>query len=93
MLIRNHVATATISSVSYCGHSHLFSPVNDVLGEGKPAGAGLAHDGVVAGGSVRHLHGAELDELLAQRHAAKQQLPVCGDTRSLCELIHKSLLT
>ena len=59
--------------------SHLFSPVDDVLGVGQAVDAGPPDDGVVPGGGVRHLHGTELQEGLAQRHPTEQHLSARGE--------------
>lgn len=56
------------------GVTHLFSPVDDVLGVGEAVDAGPADDRVVPGGCVCHLHGTELQEGLAQGHPAEQHL-------------------
>ena len=55
-------------------HSHLLAAVDDVLREGESADGGAADDRVVAGRRVRHLHRAELQERLAQRHPTQKQL-------------------
>ncbi len=54
---------------------HLLPPVDDVLREVEPPDRGPPHDRVVSWRGVGHLHGAELEEALAEGDAAQEQLP------------------
>ena len=56
----------------------LLAAVDDVLGKRQSADARSADDRVVAGRRVGHLHGAELEERLAEDDATEDQLPAAG---------------
>lgn len=62
--------------ILYFSVCYLFPPVDDVLGEGETALRRPARHRVVAGGGVRHLHGAQQHEGAAEADAAQQQLAV-----------------
>ena len=69
--------TVTKQGLTQCtgGGPYLFTPVDDVLGETESAGTGSADHAVVTGRRVCHLHRGKLQERLAQRGAAHEQLP------------------
>lgn len=54
--------------------SHLFSAVDNILGEGESPDGGASDDRVVSRRRVGHLHRAKLQERLAQGHSTQDEL-------------------